>query len=137
MKIEAGKFYRTRSDNKARVYAVDAGGGSPIHGAILIKDAWYAKVFQRDGNYHYQDESPFDLISEWVDRPVVDWSKLAAWHRWVAMDEDGSWYAYSERPELACATWRVENTEYQRIPENYSPTFSGDWKDSLVERPTE
>lgn len=140
MKIEAGKFYKTRTGKKVVVYSTTGRAMRHIRGCIIESGpnedtmmSWYSGgVFFGDGAH-----AEYDLISEWVDKPVVDWSKLAAWHRWVARDEDGSWYVYAKRPELAVATWRGEYHEYQRIPENYSPTFSGDWKDSLVERPTE
>lgn len=141
MKIEAGKYYRTRSGRKALVLSTEGGGNDfSVYASIVLHtgklnqpDCW-----RNDGLYVNADTpNGNDLVSEWVDKPVVDWSKMAAWHRWVAMDEDGNWYAYASLPELALITWRSYSFEYQRIPPNYSPAFSGDWKDSLVERPTE
>ena len=135
MKIEAGKFYRTRGGQKVRVYAVDGGGEYPVHAALLVGTVWYVKVYKSSGHLDFPDDH--DLISEWVDKPVVDWSKLAAWHRWVAMDPCGRWYSYELEPMLLETKWRNGNGEIGRIPPQYSPTFPGDWKDSLVERPAE
>lgn len=137
MKIEAGKFYRTRDGRKVRVYAVDGGGLYTIHGAVYRADEWMIGRWDLTGSN--LSHGFHDLISEWVDKPVVDWSKLAAWHRWVAMDEDGSWYAYAETPHMGSTVWSGldGNVNGDRVPAAYSPTFSGDWKDSLVERPTE
>lgn len=141
MKIEAGKFYRTRDGRKARVYAVDGGGEFPIHGAVLWPDdktKWDWCQWKEAGDANlYGCTKPYDLISEWVDRPVVDWSKMAAWHRWVAMDSDKRWYAYPEEPALGSISWNSGLSNVQNlIHPNYSPTFSGNWRDSLVERPT-
>lgn len=141
MKIEAGKFYRTRDGRKARVYAVDGGGEFPVHAAIWFMSAWYVSTYNTSGrcNTHDDDDGDGDddLIAEWVDRPVVDWSKMAAWHRWVAMDARGKWFAYDERPKLNVAYWWGAGSVVCEIPPQHYPTFSGNWKDSLVERPTE
>ncbi len=136
MKIEAGKFYRTRGGQKVRVYTVDGGGEYPVHAALLVGTVWYVKVYKSSGHLDFPDDH--DLISEWVDKPVVDWSKLAAWHRWVARDERGEWFSFGQKPTIGLAHWMIaRGCDYCPIPPQYSPTFSGDWKDSLVERPTE
>ena len=139
MKIEAGKFYRTRSGRKARVYAMDGGDEFTIHAAILFGTVWYVATYNVHGrcNTHDDDDgdNDDDLISEWVDKPVVDWSKMAAWHRWVAMDSYGIWYAFDDEPGLGMIAWHSKRIN--SIPAAYAPTFSGNWKDSLVERPTE
>ncbi len=124
------------------MYAVDGGGKHPIHGAVWQpgdEPKWWQCEWEEAGDAKpYGCTKPYDLISEWVDRPVVDWSKLAAWHRWVAVDEMGEWFSFGQKPTLGLAHWMIASgCDYCPIPPQYSPTFSGDWKDSLVERPTE
>lgn len=143
MKIEAGKFYRTRDGRKARVYAVDGWGDHSIHGAYLFQGRWVNCVWQECGLHGMKEGNgdPYDLIAEWVDKPVVDWSKMAAWHRWVAMNENGWWFAFTLKPMLGKVSWVEDQClgcgHPQFIHPDYSPAFSGNWKDSLVERPTE
>jgi hypothetical protein len=67
-------------------------------------------------------------------KPVVDWSLYAKWHRYLAKNECGNWYGFSTTPKLAKTTW-VGSIHCERIPQEYAPTFTGDWKDSLFERP--
>lgn len=69
--------------------------------------------------------------------PVVNWSAMPAWAKWVAMDGDQRWFHYSELPSLLDDRWRTTAHIYASglIPEAFRPTFSGDWRDSLCERP--
>ena len=68
-------------------------------------------------------------------KPVVDWSLYAKWHMWIAMDADGAWHSYLHKPECARLCFDNDESEYQYIPPEYAPTFTGDWKYSLFERP--
>lgn len=71
MKIEAGKFYKTRDGRKARVYAVACGGEYPIHGAMEYPDSgWWAFTWDVFGHNSSGEQSPNDLFSEWVDEPI-------------------------------------------------------------------
>lgn len=76
MKIEFGKVYKTCSGEKVRIYAVDAGGAYPVHGAIKIGRSWRAMTWTMDG-VMYRDGTgdDRDIVSEWVEpRP-----RLLAW----------------------------------------------------------
>lgn len=68
MKIEVGKFYKTRAGDKVRIYAVDAGGLYPIHAAILIIGEWVPYSYTAGGTLlscgDLRDE---DLMSEWCE----------------------------------------------------------------------
>ena len=71
MKIEPGRFYRTRSGQKARVYAVYSGQKHPVHGAVLGvrgDNEWLMIKWCEDGRFGEMvaDES-YDLVSEWSD----------------------------------------------------------------------
>jgi hypothetical protein len=84
-------------------------------------------------------ESTADLIAPWIDKPVVDWSKMAAWHRFVAMDFGGAWRTYSSLPVVSEVgnVWIANNGNDlgQCVPPAHCPQWTGDWRDSLVERP--
>lgn len=69
LKIEAGKFYRTRDGRKARIYRTDVNNHRhSIHGYITAPDGvecsscWYG-----DGRYFDTWEHSDDLIEEWQE----------------------------------------------------------------------
>lgn len=141
MKIEAGKFYRTRNGQKAIIYSTTGRAMRHIHGCIIESGSnedsvlsWYGEgCFYNDG-----ERSAQDLISEWVERPRVDWGNLAAWHQWAAMDGDGKWFSFTNRPALGTSYWMpTQDDSFCDIPPHFFPTFSGDWKDSLIGRACE
>lgn len=77
MKLEVGKFYKTRGGDKARIYAVDAGGDYPVHGAVYCpaphpgNSEWEFMTWCPDGSYYgNEDEDRLDIIAEWHE-PVT------------------------------------------------------------------
>lgn len=76
-------------------------------------------------------------IPRHAQRPVVDWSVMPAWAKWVAMDEDGNWHYFEKKPEIG--GYNIGGKEwvgdYHNFPREYWPKYSGDWRNSLVERP--
>lgn len=136
MKIEPGKFYKTRSGRKARIYAVDGDSVRPIHGAIIANGDWILAGWGMDGNfYDSSNESEYDLISEWTEPLDFDWSVLPPWMNWIAKDSDDNWWAFSHKPFLTKSIWET-NGDGLSIPPNYAPkNFTGDWTKSLHERP--
>ena len=140
MKIEVGKFYRTRDGRKARIYALDGTDEYPIHGAILyLNGEWGSYVWNNAGCYLPTQPHPSDLVSEWIDKPEVDWSAMPRWAEWVAMDKDGEWTFFSAKPSMDIGCWWSDGdvTYLAEIPPSYAPKWDGDWRDSLVRRPEE
>lgn len=139
MQIEVGKFYKTRGGYKFRVYATDGGGDYPIHGAYLIMDRWSFVMLTKEGAYNTTWETTdFDLISEWVETPEVDWSLYPKWWDWIAMDADGEWYGYYNCiPTYEGDSWWYNDNggDGSHIPPQYAPKYNGHAKDSLVKRP--
>lgn len=140
--LEVGKFYRTRDRHKVRIYATDCGGTFPVHCAFHDdKGRWVSYSTREDGHNYAAGESSFDIIGPWIDKPVVDWAAMPAWANWVAMDENGrAWYWYVFHPiiDTEDEIWSDlahEKEFFGLVPSKYAPSFSGDWKDSLVERP--
>lgn len=113
-------------------------------------------VFQRaeSGGVIISSEEPILLSNESIsalvefrDSPeiealIVDWSAMPKWANWVAEDEGGAWYYYTEQPIRDGLDWirDPDNSGHSLIgiiPEAFVPKFSGPWTESLVERPKE
>ena len=75
MKIEAGKFYKTRGGEKVRIYAVDGAGVFSIHGAVLERESWVVTSWNEDGSSDFSESN--DIAGEWVEPSP----KLKAWIR--------------------------------------------------------
>lgn len=72
----------------------------------------------------------------------VNWEKLPNWANFVAMDSDGVWSCYAEKP-LEGGTWwyMAEDAKDDRVMELEDPSAICDlgadihWENSLIERP--
>lgn len=139
MKIEVGKTYTTRDGHKVRIYAVDGIKRFHIHGAMLGDEGWIATAWDDQGdNVAVIAPSSSDITAEWTDKPDVPWDDYAKWWRFVAMDKGGQWWGYKNKPTIATINeWLGHDSYYisTRINPEHTPKFTGDWKESLVERP--
>lgn len=142
MNYEVGKYYITRFGDKAMC----------VH--YITKTVWFVVfpmnphaaptlIFTHlDGRqYSGGRESHDDIIGPWIDNPVVDWSKMPAWANYVTQGHLGDWCWWTHKPCLEYGHWcgtpaPPEWANPGVIPKKYQPQWSGDWKDSLVERPT-
>jgi hypothetical protein len=50
-KIEIGRTYRTRDGCEVRIYALDAGGQTPVHGAIKRNGLWIVSSWSKEGRW--------------------------------------------------------------------------------------
>lgn len=76
MKIEVGKFYKSRSGNKIRIYALDGAVSGPIHGAFFFDRYWNNTNWYPGGQWAMdREKNPHDIISEWLEQS----SRLVAW----------------------------------------------------------
>lgn len=67
MKIEVGKYYKTRDGRRVRIYAVDASGRWPVHGASLWDNTiWRCEEWTAEG-LHGDDINGLDIVSEWEE----------------------------------------------------------------------
>lgn len=73
MKIEVGKFMKTRDGRKVRIYAVDGCGNEHVHGAILLdENLWLAEVWDDEGVSGCPGElGASDIVSEWEEPAKV------------------------------------------------------------------
>lgn len=81
MKIEVGKFYKTATDKKVRIYAIGLSSTESekgiIHGAWRDEDGdWRLNMWFGDGR-DVDDDSDFDIVSEWEEPKAKP--KLKAW----------------------------------------------------------
>lgn len=138
MKIEVGKFYRTRGGEKVRIYATD-GGTYPIHGAIYQKGmGWVVTEWSKEGYiFKFEGLDDFDIVGEWKDEIVFDWSCLPAWaDQFIAMDQDGRWFSYPDSPTFNKNREVWGRGNHTTIPLGYFPKgFTGDWTESLMKNP--
>lgn len=67
MKIEVGKFYKTRDGRKARIYTLDAGGTRPIQGAVNDDGIWRMEAWYTSGKYIFDGAALTDIVSEWTE----------------------------------------------------------------------
>lgn len=141
MKLEKGKFYRLRNGDKFEVYSTDNPGYYPVHGRVLNPSDSRFQTKTSDGKHYNQEYlDSRDIISEWVDNPLVDWSLYPSWAKFRAHSADGAAYVFSNRPQLDSNSgyWIPTDDIYsvcrQCLPE-HTPALTCDWKDSLVERP--
>lgn len=135
MKLEVGKYYRTRGGRKARVLATDLKGLYPVAAAIEFPEAEGLCRLKANGSEWGATESPKDLVAEWVDKPTIDRSILPVWaNKAVAMDESREWYCYSEAPVefTAAGLWEAVSGEVCYVPHSHAPKFQGKPEDSLI-----
>jgi hypothetical protein len=132
MKIEKGKFYRTRGDEKVEVLTTDRHEYRPI--VVMFEDGNIEVLYQNGMRWEDKSTSDIDLIAEWTDPVEIPWSDYPTWCKWVAMESDGRWFGYSDKPTQSCAIWSGDAVV--KIHPEYTPrNFTGHWIESLFERP--
>jgi hypothetical protein len=125
LKFEVGKAYRTCDGRKAVCLTTTLAGkfriGLQVGGRLI--------EITGDGDY---------IVSEWIDKPVIDWATMPVWAKFVAMDKGGKWYLHTSKP-LIDEDFYYWNAKLDGIanliPIQYYPKWEGDWRNSLIERP--
>lgn len=76
-----------------------------------------------------------------VNMPLLNfWSTVSGNKNYIAMDEDGSWRAYSEKPIRGASKWNNTSHRFPAATQLNSddiPYRVRDWKQSLISRPIE
>jgi len=132
LNFEVGKAYRTRDGRKAVCLTTTLENDYPLG---LQIDGFLYRATVDGYDYISKSETQNDIISEWIDKPVIDWSTMPAWAKFVAMDRSGVWFWYEKEPIIGESTWRPETDYHGEIPSEYAPKWDGDWRNSLIERP--
>jgi hypothetical protein len=76
LRLEVGKYYRTRDGRKVRIYALDGEGGFPIHGAVLEADGWDSSDWTLSGVSVYT--GPENIVGEWLEAGPLAGSEAEA-----------------------------------------------------------
>jgi hypothetical protein len=137
MKIEKGKFYRSRNGRKWEVLKTDASCDICVI-AYCDYDRMLIHLYGNGCYSNDKSESDFDLIAEWTEPIEIPWSDYPTWCKWVAMDKDGIWWGYIKKTKIdnmESDCW-MGNSDAFWIPRDYTPrNFTGHWTESLFERP--
>jgi len=65
-----------------------------------------------------------------------DWKDAPSWANWLAMDSDGFWYWYENRPFAGNKIFRGDGT-FVNVSEDQELVISDNWKESLQQRPAQ
>ena len=92
-----------------------------------------------DGKYHDDGNvtlfpHPVEIVGATI-KPSIDWSHVNAYFKYLAMNADGKYYIYTDKPLQGERQW---TTNLPCTPAIHFASFTPgtcDWKDSLVERP--
>jgi hypothetical protein len=134
MKIEKGKFYKSRDGRKWEVLTTERNSGDyPI---VAISEDGDIESFSINGHIIIDnDDDEDDLIAEWTEPVEIPWRDYPTWCKWVAMDKDGEWCGFVNIPRQRSDGWYSMDVSFY-IPTDYTPrNFTGDWTESLFERP--
>lgn len=138
LQINPGEVWLTRDGKKARIYAINGRGRRPIHGAKPDGDEDAVIAWTATGQYWAQPvaESDHDLICkyDWREELRPIWAVLKPEWRAVAMDENGTWGAYTsafpQRTDTKfCGKGYIELSGFRM------PTPDCPWYGTLTERP--
>ena len=96
-------------------------------------------TYTADGKYHVEGNItlftyPIE-ITKAVTKPSIDWSHINENFKWLAMDADGKFHIYTDKPLQGERQWTTNLPCTPAI--NFASFTPGtcDWTDSLVERP--
>jgi hypothetical protein len=135
MKIEKGKFYKSRNGRKWEVLTTER--NSEDYPIVAISEDGDIESFSINGHIiidNDDDDDEDDLIAEWTEPVEIPWSDYPTWCKWVAMESDGRWFGYEFEPCKKVVTWSGDAVV--KIHPDYTPrNFTGDWTESLFERP--
>ena len=92
-----------------------------------------------DGKYQVEGNVtlfpyPVEIVKA-VTKPSIDWSHVSEYFKWLAMDADGKFHIYTDKPLQGERQWA---TNLLCTPAIHFASFvpgTCDWKDSLVKRP--
>lgn len=96
-------------------------------------------TYTLDGKYHVEGNVtlftyPVEVIKS-VTKPSIDWSHVNENFKWLAMDADGTFHIYTDKPLQGNQQW---TTNLPCTPATHFASFvpgTCDWRDSLVKRP--
>lgn len=136
--IKVGGFYRAR--NNLRIEVVYTRRQVKSYPVVGLTDEGDIMTFTPEGSHDYRGiHLDWDLLAVWGDVIQWPWDLLPYWFKWCAFDEDGDGHAFVESPRLPrndVTFWlTLVGSGKIRIPKEHLPPRTGDWQNSLTERP--
>jgi len=134
-----GAYCADRNKNKIRVICTDRTSTEGTEYTVLgLNERGVACTYTPDGKgttggYLCSQ----DLVGPWIDEIKWPWHLLPPWFNWCAFSVDGQAFTYdcTTKPVINIySTWN-NHCPSIHIPKEYAPEFTGDWKQSLTERP--
>lgn len=125
--IEPGKEYR-HAGYKLRSLCTDSPGPLPF---IFIDNSGQIWRFG-------SEQIKLLTFVPWTAAPVIldNWRHLSSWAKWQALDENGDWCYFQDKPDKGSYSWYANSNYWGLIPATCRPTnFTGTWESSLQERP--
>lgn len=134
LKIEAGKYYRMRNGECAYVAAANKPG---FHSAVGWSNDGLVRVWLPSGKFFADTNTGGDIISEWVEPERIPWEHLPKWCRWWAKNGDGQEWGIEKLPLHDGYSWITNDGKSScvRLPKHLHSNYTGDWRNSLRERP--
>lgn len=99
--ITMDKKYQTKSGSEVRLYAIDAGGEYPVHGAVKSGEEWISMTWDSTGNFAAYTNSDCSLVE--VPETKSFWANV--YDGWIGVELDEI-----ERDSAALAIIRVDVT---------------------------
>jgi len=90
--IDKDKQYKTRDGREVRIYATDAGGLYPVHGAIKRDDGWSMDSWTSQGTQLGQCES---------FRHLIEIKPRMKFERWYVIARNGDYSIWHNKPEAS------------------------------------
>jgi hypothetical protein len=96
------------------------------------------REFEQGENYAFARID--DFLAEAIEQaggeavgaePEIPWDDLEPWAEFVAMDEDGAWWEYGEKPRPLQTVWGELCAKRTKL----IPFTAPDWRTSLRQRP--
>lgn len=136
MNYEVGKYYRTRGDERALCVHRSVDGQAVFVVEPLGQDLHIIATTRHGRAWTDTTDHTEDIIGPWIDKPDIPWHLLPKCAVACAIDQGGTWHWFSAKPSPEGAWWTFHpETKSGLLYPEHCPTWTGDWKDSLVERP--
>ena len=126
-----------------RHYETSLQMNKPLLGVIIGKGKVHPAAWSISGEYSASQPHNSDILGLHVESlEFLGWDVLNEFTRYIAKDADGYWYGYTSRPTIPDdARWWVVDTAGEDscslagLKKELFPEC--DWKQSLIERPSE
>lgn len=134
LNIEAGKYYQLRNGVRVCVAATNKPG---CHNVLGWSDDGRVRAWLPSGKFFADANTSSDIISEWVEPERIPWDHLPKWCRWWVKQPCGTEWGTEMNPAILEDSWLINDGKRGciRLPQSLHSNYTGDWRNSLRERP--